>query len=64
MDRTEYNEICQSRGYEGLTDEENIYMKGDAVVCEYLDGTATVYPHCVRLVSLTKLCQSTSLLYP
>ena len=47
MDRTEYNEICQSRGYEGLTDEDNTYMKGDAVVCEYLDGTATVYPHCV-----------------
>lgn len=47
MDRTEYNEICQSRGYMGLTDEENTYMKGDAVVCEYFDGTATVYPHCV-----------------
>ena len=47
MNRTEYNEICQSRGYEGLTDEENTYMKGDAIVCEYLDGTATVYPHCV-----------------
>ena len=47
MNRTEYNEICQSRGYMGLTDEENTYMKGDAVVCEYFDGTATVYPHCV-----------------
>lgn len=47
MDRTEYNEICQSRGYVGLTDEDNTYMKGDAIVCEYLDGTATVYPHCV-----------------
>lgn len=47
MDRTEYNEICQSRGYLGLTDEDNTYMKGDAVVCEYFDGTATVYPHCV-----------------
>lgn len=46
MNRTEYNEICQSRGYIGLTDEENTYMKGDAFVCEYLDGTATVYPHC------------------
>ena len=47
MERTEYNEICQSRGYIGLTDEDNTYMKGDAVVCEYFDGTATVYPHCV-----------------
>lgn len=47
MDRTEYNAICQSRGYMGLTDEDNTYMKGDAVVCEYFDGTATVYPHCV-----------------
>ena len=47
MDRTEYNEICQSRGYEGLTDEDNTYMKGDAVVCEYFDGSATVFPHCV-----------------
>lgn len=47
MDRTEYNEICQFRGYIGLTDEENTYMKGDTVVCEYFDGTATVYPHCV-----------------
>lgn len=47
MDRTEYNEICQARGYIGLTDEDNTYMKGDAVVCEYFDGTATVYPHCV-----------------
>ena len=47
MDRTEYNEICQSRGYIGLTDEDKTYMKGDAVVCEYFDGTATVYPHCV-----------------
>ena len=47
MDRTEYNEICQSRGYMGLTDEDNTYMKGDAVVCEYFDGTATVFPHCV-----------------
>lgn len=47
MDRTEYNEICQSRGYIGLTDEDNTYMKGDAVVCEYFDGTATVFPHCV-----------------
>ena len=47
MDRTEYNEICQARGYTGLTDEDNTYMKGDAVVCEYCDGTATVYPHCV-----------------
>jgi hypothetical protein len=47
MDRTEYNAICQSRGYIGLTDEDNTYMKGDAVVCEYFDGTATVYPHCV-----------------
>ena len=54
MDRTEYNEICQARGYMGLTDEDNTYMKGDAVVCEYLDCTATVYPHCVRLVSLIK----------
>lgn len=47
MDRTEYNAICQARGYMGLTDEDNTYMKGDAVVCEYCDGTATVYPHCV-----------------
>ena len=47
MDRTEYNAICQARGYMGLTDEDNTYMKGDAVVCEYFDGTATVYPHCV-----------------
>ena len=47
MERTEYNAICQSRGYMGLTDEDNTYMKGDAVVCEYLDGTATVFPHCV-----------------
>lgn len=47
MNRTEYNEICQSRGYMGLTDEDNTYMKGDAVVCEYLDGTATIYQHCV-----------------
>lgn len=47
MNRTEYNEICKARGYMGLTDEDNTYMKGDAVVCEYFDGTATVYPHCV-----------------
>jgi len=47
MERTEYNEICQSRGYIGLTDEDNTYMLKDAVVCEYFDGTATVYPHCV-----------------
>lgn len=47
MERTEYNTICQSRGYMGLTDEDNTYMKGNAVVCEYFDGTATVYPHCV-----------------
>lgn len=47
MDRAEYNEICQARGYIGLTDEDNTYMKGDAIVCEYFDGTATVYPHCV-----------------
>jgi hypothetical protein len=47
MERTEYNAICQSRGYMGLTDEDNTYMKGDAIVCEYLDGTATVFPHCV-----------------
>ena len=43
MDRTEYNEICQSRGYMGLTDKVNTYMKGDAVICEYFDGTATVF---------------------
>lgn len=47
MNRTEYNEICQARGYVGLTDEDNTYMLKDAVVCEYFDGTATVYPHCV-----------------
>ena len=47
MNITEYNEICQSRGYIGLTDEDNTYMLKDAVVCEYFDGTATVYPHCV-----------------
>ena len=47
MERTEYNTICQSRGYMGLTDEDNTYMKGNAVVCKYLDGIATVYPHCV-----------------
>lgn len=47
MNRIEYNEICQARGYIGLTDEDNTYMKGDAVVCEYFDGTATVFPHCV-----------------
>ena len=47
MNRTEYNEICKSRGYIGLTDEDNTYMLKDAVVCEYFDGTATVYPHCV-----------------
>ena len=47
MNRTEYNEICQARGYIGLTDEDNTYMLKDAVVCEYFDGTATVYPHCV-----------------
>jgi len=47
MNRTEYNEICQSSGYIGLTDEDNTYMLKDAVVCEYFDGTATVYPHCV-----------------
>lgn len=47
MNRTEYNEICKSRGYNGLTDEDNTYMKGDAVVCTYLDGSATVFPHCV-----------------
>ena len=46
MNRTEYNEICQARGYMGLTDEDNTYMLNDAVVCEYFDGTATVYPHC------------------
>lgn len=51
MDRTEYNEICQSRGYDGLPDEENTYMKGDAIVCEYFDSTATVYPNC-------KICAS------
>jgi len=47
MNKTEYNEICQARGYIGLTDEDNTYMLKDAVVCEYFDGTATVYPHCV-----------------
>jgi hypothetical protein len=47
MDRTEYNAICQSRGYMSLTDEDNTYMLKDAVVCEYFDGPATVYPHCV-----------------
>ena len=47
MNRTEYNAICQARGYNGLTDKVNTYMKGDAVVCTYFDGTATVYPHCV-----------------
>ena len=33
MNRTEYNEICKSRGYIGLTDEDNTYMLKDAVVC-------------------------------
>lgn len=47
MERTEYNAICQARGYIGLTDEENTYMKGDAIVCDYFNGTAIVYPHCV-----------------
>ena len=47
MERTEYNTICQSRGYMGLTDEDNTYMKGNAVVCTYFDGTAIVYQHCV-----------------
>lgn len=47
MNRTEYNAICRARGYMDLTDEDNTYMKGDAIVCDYLDGTATVYPHCV-----------------
>jgi len=47
MNRTEYNAICQSRGYIGLTDEDNTYMKGDAVVCTYFDGSDTVFPHCV-----------------
>ena len=47
MERTEYNAICHARGYIGLTDEENTYMKGDAIVCDYFNGTATVYPHCV-----------------
>ena len=35
MNRTEYNAICQARGYNGLTDKVNTYMKGDAVVCTY-----------------------------
>ena len=47
MERTEYNAICQARGYIGLTDLDNTYMKGNAVVCVYFAGTATVYPHCV-----------------
>lgn len=55
MNRTEYNEICKSRGYIGLTDEDNTYMLKDAVVCEYFDGTATVYPHCVIGFSNEKL---------
>ena len=51
MNRTEYNEMCQSRGYIGLIDEDNTYMKGNAVVCDYVAGSAIVYPHCVICVS-------------
>mgnify|MGYP003292529585 CR=1 FL=1 len=47
MERTEYNAICQARGYIGLTDEDNTYMRGNAVVCVYFEGTAIVHPHCI-----------------
>ena len=44
MERTEYNEICLSRGYVGLAN--GTYVKEYATVCTFYNGEATVYPHC------------------